>query len=157
MAQLPKIVAEFEQYTKDLLQRDAANRANNTDLANEHERLDAYMINVAPCDRTWDILEVVTKKVEAIPEATDIYRHAKPIALVTYRLPKGMANPISSHDTDFEGKVTVQSLTAKAMSEILTNSFARTMAHATGRDEVAIKQFLRKEVASTEEDKDGSK
>ncbi|KAK4892905.1 hypothetical protein LTR27_008633 [Elasticomyces elasticus] len=154
MARRSQTVAEFEQFVEDVRQRSEADRARNRDPANERERLDEYVVNVLPCDtldRTREILEIAVNKIQAIPEVTKFYRHKDPIAMITYCLPKGMDNPISGEDAEFEGKVTIKLLN-EATAVGATNSVAAgRMGHVPSVDVAKINRFLYQGKLSPEE------
>ncbi|KAK3634360.1 hypothetical protein LTR56_007353 [Elasticomyces elasticus] len=111
-----KTAAGSDHHANAATQRHATAQAHNPILAYERERLATYRVNILPHeppDRTWEILEIAAKKIEAIPEATNVIRYTKHAAQITYRLPEGMANPLSSDDPELEGKAIVQLYTGE--------------------------------------------
>ncbi|KAK5740123.1 hypothetical protein LTR17_004835 [Elasticomyces elasticus] len=88
--------------------RDDRNR-NRQAAANDVNR-NIHILDVAACDspgRQSEILEKAISKVQAIPELAKFNRMDDPNKALMYRLPKGVKNPISGDDAEFEGKVTV--------------------------------------------------
>ncbi|KAK3634363.1 hypothetical protein LTR56_007350 [Elasticomyces elasticus] len=92
--------------------RDDRNR-NRQAAANDVNRniyIASRPLDVAACNspgRQSEILEKAISKVQAIPELAKFNRMADPNKALMYRLPKGVKNPISGDDAEFEGKVTV--------------------------------------------------
>ncbi|KAK4950150.1 hypothetical protein LTR10_011127 [Elasticomyces elasticus] len=126
MNQRRKTAAGSDHHANAATQRHATAQAHKPILANERKRLATYSVNILPHeppDRTWEILDIAAKKIEAISEATNIIRYGKHVALVTYRLPEDMANPLSSDDPELEDKAIVQPYTGEEVMNENANVF----------------------------------
>ncbi|KAK5679294.1 hypothetical protein LTS10_008109 [Elasticomyces elasticus] len=95
---------------EDARNRQTARKAAKPNMPNEIDIMDPYILYVAACDppsHQSEILETAIKKVQAIPELVQSKRMGNPNDAFMFCLPKGMKNPISGDDAEFEGKVTV--------------------------------------------------
>ncbi|KAK5692112.1 hypothetical protein LTR97_011286 [Elasticomyces elasticus] len=145
MNQRRKTAAGSDHHANAATQRHATGQAQIPDLANERERLDAYVIKVLPChtsDRTREIMEIAAKKIQAIPKISKVFRYKDPIAMITYCLPKGTNNAISAEDAEFEGQVTIKLLNETTVMGATNSIVAATMGGVPGVNVAKINRFL---------------
>ncbi|KAK5692110.1 hypothetical protein LTR97_011284 [Elasticomyces elasticus] len=129
----PKTLEGLKQMMEDARKRQTARKAAKPNMPNEIDIMDPYIVRpacetmfssnhriraltivyqlyVAACDppsHQSEILERAIKKVQAIPELVQSKRMGNPNDAFMYCLPKGMKNPITADDAEFEGKLTV--------------------------------------------------
>ncbi|KAK4892904.1 hypothetical protein LTR27_008632 [Elasticomyces elasticus] len=110
MGDQPKTLEGLNQMMEDARKCQTARKAAKPNMSNDIDIMDPYILYVAACDppsHQSEILENAIKKVQAIPELVQSKRVGNPNDAFVYCLPKGMKNPITADDAEFEGKLTV--------------------------------------------------